>query len=319
MSNRRMKVWVAALAGGWSATVGGAQEAATDHAATTRLDGRGGGVIAYSKQPGPGSGVHEIFTINADGTGDRKLIDAPLGLNHQAWAPTAERLVAVGYVSESTWSLYGFRSDGSGLLRLTHTSGVWDTEPAWSPDGSRIAFTRMYPSRNGRSELWLMNADGTDQHALGVEGFGARWSPDGTQFVFASNKGGNWELYVCAADGTNESRLTTTPADEMSPVWSPAGAEIAFTSNADGDHEIVVMASDGSHRRRLTDNVSDEHYPAWSPDGSLIAFQSDLPGRGHFELYVMDADGAHSRRVTHTPPPRTAIAPAWRPPGPPDD
>lgn len=277
------------------------------------LDGRGGGVIAYSIQPGPLSGIHEIFGINADGSGGRRLIEAGIGLNHHDWAPDGRRMVAVGYASATTWSIYVFDLQSGAPTRLTQLIGAYDTEPAWFPDGSRIVFTRMFESGSGRSELWVMNADGTGQRSLGVEGFGARWSPDGRRLVFASDRGGNWDLYLCDADGTNVTRLLGTPSAEQSPVWSPDGSEIAYTSDADGDHEVFVMASDGSNARQLTHNAAADHYPKWSPDGSLIAFDSDLPGAGHFEVYVVPSDGSSSRRVTETSPPRTAIVPAWKP------
>lgn len=296
-----------------SACSGGVQGPGTTAPDSVPLDGRGGGVIAYSRQPGSGIGLHEIFAVNADGSGTRRLSDAVIGLNHHDWSPDGLRMVVVGYVSETTWSIHVFGVAGGRPTRLTHVAGVWDTEPAWSPDGSRIAFTRMYESGSGRSELWMMNADGTGQRSLGVEGFGARWSPDGSRFVFASDRAGSWDLYVCGVEGTDVAPLAATPSDEGSPVWSPDGSQIAYTSNADGDHEVFVSASDGSNARQLTHDGSAQHYPRWSPDGSLIAFDSQLPGGGVRDVYVMGSDGSNPRRVTYTSPPRTAIAPVWRP------
>jgi Tol biopolymer transport system component len=281
----------------------------------TPLDGRGGGVLAYSKQPAPGSGVHEMFGINLDGSGDKRLVSASIGLNHEDWAPNAQRLAATGYVSESTWSIYVFNADGTGLNRLTNTDGVRDVGPAWAPDGVRIAFSRTYPQEGGRSEIWVMNADGGDQHSLNVDGFAARWSPDGQRLAFAANRGNGWNLYLVNADGSDESQLTTMAGDEMDPSWSPDGMRIAFTSNGDGDMEVYVMAADGTNLRQLTSNSADDYVPRWSADGSRIAFHSDLPVADHWEIYVMSADGTNVTRVTQTAAPRTAISAAWRPAG----
>lgn len=95
------------------------------------LDGRGGGVIAYCYQPLQGPALKEIYAINADGTGNTKLSDAQIGLNHHDWSPDAQSIAAVGYVSQATWSIYVFSADdGGNLTRLTSTDGVWDSEPA---------------------------------------------------------------------------------------------------------------------------------------------------------------------------------------------
>ncbi len=277
------------------------------------LDGRGGGVLAYTHQPGPGSGIHEIYAINADGTGNTRIINASIGLNHHDWSPDAQQIAAVGYVSQATWSIHVFDADGGGLARFTNTNGVWDNEPTWSPDGAMIAFTRMYPAQDNRSEIWTMNADGSDQRWIGVEGFTARWSPDGTRFIYQSSFSEVADVHTCAIDGTDEQRLTSTAFDELTPIWSPDGSQVAFAANDDGDFDIYVMDSDGGNRRRLTDNDVADYVPRWSPDGSMIAFDSGLPGNDHWEVYVINVDGTNLRRVTNTLAPATAINPVWRP------
>jgi len=152
---------------------------------TIPLDGRGGGILAYTYQPGSTNDHHQVFVMNADGSGGRPLITAPIGINHHDWSPDGQQLAAVGYYGD-TWSIHPFNADGSGLRRLTSTLGVWDNEPTWSPDGTEIALTRTYPTAGYRSEIRLMNADGTNQRAIGVEGFIARWSPDGDRLIYQS-------------------------------------------------------------------------------------------------------------------------------------
>jgi Tol biopolymer transport system component len=131
-----------------------------------------------------------------DGSDNRSLIEASVGLNHHDWSPDAQKMAAVGYASQSTWSIYVFDVDDGNLTRLTNTSGVWDSEPSWSPDGTRIAFTRIYPDQDEREEVWVMDADGGDQHWVGVEGLAAKWSPDGSRFMYTSNRSGNYEIYT---------------------------------------------------------------------------------------------------------------------------
>jgi TolB protein len=284
------------------------------------LDGSGGGVIAYCFQPLSG-GLHQLYAVNADGSSNQKIIETDIGLNHHDWSPDGQTMAAVGYVDQSTWSSYVFDFGDSELTRLTDTSGVWDSEPVWSPDGTRIAFTRIYPEQNDREEIWIMNADGSDQHWTGMVGFAARWSPDGTRLIYSSSVSGNYDLYTSGVDGSDQQHLTDTSADEWFASWSPDGSQIVYsasmgTSSSSADletYEIFIMDADGSNVRQLTNNTAYDGNPRWSPDGTLIAFHSDLAVSGQWQVYVMAADGSERRQVTDLPEGITAINPVWRP------
>ena len=270
------------------------------------LDGRGGGVIAYCYQPLQ-NGIHQIYALNADGSGNQKLIEASIGLNHHDWSPDTLQIAAVGYVNDDTWSIHVFDANGTNLTRLTTTSDVWDNDPAWSPDGSHIAFTRIYPSQN-REEIWIMNADGSNQHYIGIEGGSAKWSPGGTRLIYHSLRNDNYNIYTSDIDGQNEQSLTSATTGEIVPVWSPDGSQIVFTRvEEDLTHEICIMDSNGTNLRQLTEGGA----PKWSPDGSLIAFHS-----GPFEqweVFIINFDGTNRRQVTNSPTGITAINPVWRP------
>jgi len=278
-------------------------------------------VIAYCYQP-QRDDIHRIFTIDEDGSNDRKVIEAPIGLNHHDCSADGKKYVAVGYVGAgfSTWSIHTFDAGGTNLVRLTTEEGVWDTEPSWSPDGSRIAFTRIYPKENRREELWLMNADGSDQHYIGVEGFASKWSPDGTKLIYASKRPDKYDIYTCASDGSEERQLTDTEADESYPVYSPDGSRIAFCAST-GEYntaeniktiEIYTMNEDGSGVIQLTDNECSDGLPRWSPDGSRFAFSSDRHEAFRWEVYVMNTDGTDVRRVTNSAPDVTSVNPVWK-------
>jgi TolB protein len=279
-------------------------------------------VIAYCHQP-QRDDIHQIFTIHEDGTGNRKVIEAPIGLNHHDCSADGKKYVAVGYVGAgfSTWSIHTFDADGANLVRLTTEEGVWDTEPSWSPDGSRIAFTRIYPKEDRREELWVMNSGGSDQHFIGIAGFAPKWSPDGMRLIYASKRSDRYDIYSCAVDGTDERQLTDTEeADESYPVYSPDGSRIAFCAST-GDYntpeniktiEIYTMDADGSGVMQLTDNDHSDGLPRWSPDGTRFAFSSDRHEDFKWEVYVMNTDGTDVRRVTHSAPGVTAINPVWK-------
>lgn len=278
-------------------------------------------VIAYCNQPQQ-NGVHQIYTIHEEGSNSLKVIDAPIGLNHHDFSADGTKYAAVGYVGAnfSTWSIHTFNADGTNLVRLTTEEGVWDSEPAWSPDGRRIAFTRIYPKQNRREELWLMNADGNDPHYIGVEGVAAKWSPDGTQLIYASKRPDQYDIYTCAVDGKDERQLTDAGANEILPAYSPDGSRIAFCALTGEMNkpenlktlEIYTMNPDGSGLLQLTDNECCDGYPRWSPDGSRFVFSSDRHEAFRWEVYVMNTDGMNIRRVTNSPPGVTAVNPVWK-------
>lgn len=96
--------------------------------------------------------------------------------------------------------------------------------------------------------------------------------------AFVSNRDGNPEIYVMAADGTGVTRLTHNPGSDGAPTWSPDGTRIAYASSRDGNRDIWLMRADGSEQIRLTSHEAEDGGPSWSPDGSMIAFESDRSG-----------------------------------------
>ena len=189
---------------------------------------------------------------------------------------------------------------GRGLRRLTHNE-VFDSDPAWSPDGRMIA----YDKGDGlHSDIYVMSAQGKQQHQLtrkrGEDAASPAWSPNGHTIAY-SNGG---EIYTIGIDGAHPQRLTGQPA--VSPAWSPDGRKIAYAFGA--PPQIFVMNADGSDQRRLT--VGD--VPAWSPDGKSIAFLRSRKDTS--DIYVMDANGQSPHAVTKDAPVFGAKF-AWAPDG----
>ncbi len=179
--------------------------------------------------------------------------------------------------------IYVMNENGSGLARLT-VSLAAESQPAWSPDGRRIAFIRA-------GSLFTMSANGSVQ-TLVQGAFGSvadpSWSPDGTQIAFQSLAFG--DIFVISAEGGNPVQLTSDPGTDSDPSWSADGHHIVFASNRDGNSEIYVMNSDGSGQTRLTVNPAFDQQPRLSPDGKKIAFVRFLDAR--HRIFSMNADGS---------------------------
>ena len=226
--------------------------------------------------------------------------------------PAGNGKIAFESSRNSNQDIYVMDADGSNSTRLTNHPAS-DVNPAWSPDGTKIAFVSSRAGF-GNDEIYVMNADGSNPIRLTNEDAGdyePAWSPDGTRIAFGSSRDGNDEIYVMDANGSNQTRLTNHPASDYGPAWSPDGTKIAFASDRDGNFEIYVMDADGANQSNRTNNPADDADPTWSPDGAKIAFETIRDGNQ--DIYAMDADGANQDRLTNHS--SDDFGPAWSPDG----
>ncbi|MGA9162149.1 MAG: DPP IV N-terminal domain-containing protein [Actinomycetota bacterium] len=166
-------------------------------------------------------------------------------------------------------------ADGNNATRLTPPDHI-ETWPAWSPDGTKIAFTT--DESDAFQDIWVMHADGSNPMQLTTTNgsFDAfpEWSPDGTKIAFTSDRDAADDIWVMDPDGSDPVRLTTGNKVDERPDWTPDGSTITFSRNG---KDIWAMDADGSNLTRLTDSKRIEFGPVYSPDGSMIAFDREGP------------------------------------------
>jgi len=267
--------------------------------------------------------IFEIMVMNSDGTDIRNISNNIADDLDPTWSPDGKQIAfASDRANRSSLDtqIYSMNEDGSNVVQLTMGLGS-SRHPAWSPDGKQVAFD--YKFTDTQAEIYLMNIDGTGSKRLinsSSMNQSPAWSPDGKKIAYSSavwnekqKKFINYDIYIMNADGSNPRKMTTSLADDYSPVWSPDGKKIAFTSDRRGDADIFVMNVSTIKVQQLTLNShSSDEYPSWSPDGRTIVFNSNRDNSGG-EIYVMDANGQHAVRLTNSTQHHMTWQPVWSP------
>ena len=179
-----------------------------------------------------------------------------------------------------------------------------------------IAESKVYfvSNRSGHKEIWAMDYDGANQHAvthLGSISLSPRVSPDGSRIAFSSMTKTGWEILMYSLE---LNRLVAFPrfgGTNLSPAWSPDGTKLAFSSSRSGDPEIYTVDSSGANLKRLTSFKGPDVSPAWNrKTGTQIAWVSGRTGLP--QVYTMETDGTNVQRMTDQ---GYAVSPAWSPNG----
>ncbi len=282
-----------------------------DTGETRRIVASSGGSVRYSRPVFSPDGrtlafvgekgyLSDLYRIPVAGGEATRLTFDSRGITGLAWTPDGRELV-----------FSSFRAGDSGLWRISATGGTperlaWAGEGVMSPaiarQGRRLAFARGVMDANiYRVETSASKGErkpATRLIASTRDDANPYYSPDGKRIVFASDRSGTYELWVCDSDGTNLVQLTSFGGPDVVPWggWSPDGKRILFDSNWKGSIDVYVIDAEGGAPKQLTTHAGVDARGSWSPDGRWIYFFSDRTGS--FQVWKVPAGGGDAVQVT---------------------
>jgi Tol biopolymer transport system component len=250
----------------------------------------------------------EIYRINSDGSGLRRLTESPGNDLMARWSPDGSRIVFASVRGGATRELYLMDADGGNVTRLTTMPGQLPGYPDWSPDGMRIVF---HAARgDGNFDIYTINADGSALARVtsSESHLRPRWSPDGTRLVAnwsQTTTGGTCcaRIAIMNVDGGGHRLLTSGSLADFFPEWSPDGRQVAFTryhrfgDGMMGTQVLAIINADGSGERTLGLQTMGAAGLSWSRTTGRIHFHSNAP-TGFAQIYSVRPDGTDMRRIT---------------------
>ena len=204
----------------------------------------------------------------------------------------------VRFVDKHNLVPYIMNADGSGLREEISPPGL--SSGNWSPDGTKLFFRK-----GSEMDVYLANADGSDERKMAFRPGNSAWSPDSKRLVFQmtardSSVPNNSDIFIYTIETDTIEPIVVSPFFDSDPNFSPDGRSIVYASDIDGNFEIYTKVLATGEVRRLTNNPAHESFPSYSPDGTQILFNSDREKENN-DVYLMNADGNGVRKITDSP------------------
>jgi len=288
----------------------------------TQLGGGFGQIVFASER----LGKPQIYIINTDGTGLVQLTDLEGGACQPTWAPDGSQFAFISPCGQRSdffetfytdSSLYVMNMDGLVIKQLTNIPGS-DFDPAWSPDGKRIAFTSL---RDGNKQIYILDVDSLAVSRLtkpdvNVENSQPAWSPRGDQIAYLVKRVGTYQVWMMTDAGLGNTQLVRSGQTlwDFSPTWSRDGKVILYNQRRDSGFSppwVMSIQFDSNSivtRLNFPQPTEDVEY---SPDGLWLVTEGADAGGANRDIYFMTITGGSRTRLTDDP--AEDFDPAWRP------
>jgi TolB protein len=250
------------------------------------------------------TGSKEIWAMDYDGQNEHQVTHLGSISISPRISPDNSRL-AFASLGREGWSIRMYSLELGRMVSFpAGTAGGSNLSPAWSSDGSKIAFSS---SRSGDSEIWVADASGGNLRkitSLKGPNVAPTWNPrTSAQLAWVGGRTGLPQVYTMDLDGANNQRITDG-GYAVSPSWSPNGQLLAFSWNRKygpgdpGGVDIHVIDIASKNYIQITHESGSNDYPSWAPDGRHIVFERTI-GK-HSDIWTMLADGTQQHQLTHT-------------------
>ena len=236
----------------------------------------------------------EIWVMEADGSGKRRVTNNGSINLFPAWSPDGQTLVYTSFKAGMSELFLLYRGNKPGA-RLINTKDE-KYRGVWQGSNGKIA---AVVARQGNTDIYSVSTAGstpvrlTDSRAIDAS---PSFSPDGSKMAFVSDRSGAPQIWIKDLGSGEERRLTFSGAYNASPAWSPAGDWIAYAAQAGNNFDIYLINPEGTFTTPLVTNARSDEDPAWSPDGRKLAFSSNR--RGRKEIFRVDIDGRNTTVLT---------------------
>jgi TolB protein len=250
--------------------------------------------------------IKEIYIGDYDGENQRRVTVNQSLASNPAWSSDGRAIAYTSYRRGYPDIYVSYIYQGKMEQPARGTDRVHNFLPAFSPDGSRLAFMT---NRDGNLEIYAVNRDGSGLRRITNHPGNdttPTWSPAGNQVAFTSDRTGSPQIYIVDADGVGQPRRVTSETWADRATWSPSFSEIAYAGRTGPGFDIKIIDIASGQIRVVTDGVGSNESPAWAPNGRHLAFASTRAGRTH--IFTVARDGQDLQQLTRQ---GNNVQPSW--------